>query len=295
MANLLKRKRLRIIVISIVIIVASGIIVGSVFYPAGRLGKIGFEPPIMPPPQPMPVPEPAEITPGEEGAEPFLPSSIEVVDRKIIYNAWISMEVQDVDVAVSQIQTITDEFNGYVSQMSVSKKEDVKTGSVTVRVPQADFYVAIEQIELIGEVKDKNIGSEDVTEQYIDLKARLENAQRQEQRLLEILEKAYDVEDMLNIERELNRIREQIEIYTGQLTYLESRVEYASITVTLTEPSPPEPFPDVDWDAAFKKGLWGLFIIVQGLIVLAFALIPPVAVGVPIYYIYRRRKKKAVS
>jgi hypothetical protein len=58
-------------------------------------------------------------------------------------------------------------------------KKEVKTGYVTIRMLQINFYLAIERIERLGEVKNKNIKSEDVTEQYIDLKARLENAQRE--------------------------------------------------------------------------------------------------------------------
>jgi hypothetical protein len=98
--------------------------------------------------------------------------------------------------------------------MSISKKE-VKTGYVTIRMLQINFYLAIERIERLGEVKNKNIKSEDVTEQYIDLKARLENAQREEKILLNFLNKATNVKDMLEIEKELNRIREKIEYYTG--------------------------------------------------------------------------------
>jgi ABC-type Fe3+-hydroxamate transport system substrate-binding protein len=69
---------------------------------------------------------------------------------------------------------MAEEFDGYISDMSISKKE-AKTGYITIRVPQKNFYLAIERIDRLGEVKNKNIKSEDVTEQYIDLKARLEN------------------------------------------------------------------------------------------------------------------------
>jgi predicted nuclease with TOPRIM domain len=101
----------------------------------------------------------------------------------------------------------------------------------------------------------KNIKSEDVTEQYIDLKARLENAQREEKILLDFLNKATNVKDMLEIEKELSRIREQIEYYTGQLKYLESRIDYSTITIELSEPRPPAPLPEVDWDATIKTGI----------------------------------------
>ena len=178
--------------------------------------------------------------------------SLEIINRKIIYNAWISLEVQDIDITIKKIQIIAEEFEGYISDMSISKKE-AKTGHITIRVPQINFYLAIERIEKLGEVKNKNIKSEDVTEQYIDLKARLENAQKEEKILLDFLNKATNVKDMLEIEKELSRIREQIEYYTGQLKYLESRIDYSTITIELSEPRPPAPLPEVDWDATIKQ------------------------------------------
>jgi hypothetical protein len=278
-------------IIIVAVIMASGFIAGLTILPVGE-GKHGTVTVTKLATTPVylkgevqaalkTVPTPAPIPSG----------MLDVVGRKIIYNAWISLEVQDVDGALGQLQAIAEEFGGYVAHMSVSKRE-VKTGSVTLRVPQADFYGVIERIERLGEVKDKNVKSEDVTERYIDLKARLENAQREEQRLLEFLEKAQNVDDLLNIERELSRVREKIEVYTGQLRYLESRVDYATITVTLSGPSPPKPLPEVDWDATVKTGLQYLLAILQGLIVLAFVAIPPVMVGVPIYYAYRRKHRK---
>lgn len=218
--------------------------------------------------------------------------SLEVINRKIIYNAWVSLNVQDIDVTIKKIQIIAEGFDGYISDMSISKKE-VKTGYVTIRVPQTNFYLAIEEIEKLGEVKNKNIKSEDVTEKYIDLKTRLENAQREEKILLDFLNKAINVKDMLEIEKELSRIREQIEYYTGQLKYLESRVEYSTITIELSEPRPPVPLPEVDWDATIKTGLRYLLTIIQGLIILIFIIIPFIVIGIPAYYIYKKKIKKA--
>jgi hypothetical protein len=218
--------------------------------------------------------------------------SLEIINRKIIYNAWISLEVQDIDITIKKIQIIAEEFEGYISDMSISKKE-AKTGYIIIRVPQINFYLAIERIEKLGEVKNKNIKSEDVTEQYIDLKARLENAQKEEKILLDFLNKAINVKDMLEIEKELSRIREQIEYYTGQLKYLESRIDYSTITIELSEPRPPAPLPEVDWDATIKTGIKYLLNIIQGLIILIFIIIPFIIIGIPTYYIYRKKIKKA--
>jgi len=98
---------------------------------------------------------------------------------------------------------------------------------------------------------------------------------------------------MLEIEKELSRIREQIEYYTGQLKYLESRIDYSTITIELSEPCPPAPLPEVDWDATIKTGIKYLLNIIQGLIILIFIIIPFIIIGIPTYYIYKKKVKKA--
>jgi hypothetical protein len=85
-------------------------------------------------------------------------------------------------------------------------------------------------------VLSQSVGSEDVTERFIDLRARLQSALRQEQSLLSLLGKATSVSDVLTIERELSRIRSEIERFQGQLNFLERRVDLATITISLSQP-----------------------------------------------------------
>jgi hypothetical protein len=105
-----------------------------------------------------------------------------------------------------------------------------------MRVPQPQFFTALERLESLGEVQGRNVGSQDVSEQFIDLEARLKSAQRQEQSLLSLLQKAQNVTEILTIERELTRIRGEIERVQGQLNFLQRRVELATITISLLPP-----------------------------------------------------------
>jgi hypothetical protein len=105
-----------------------------------------------------------------------------------------------------------------------------------VRVPQPQFFAALERLEAVGEVQGRNVGSQDMSEQFIDLEARLKSAQRQEQSLLSLLQKAVNVTEVLTIERELNRIRGEIERLQGQLNFLQRRVELATISISLLPP-----------------------------------------------------------
>ncbi|MFQ5712235.1 MAG: DUF4349 domain-containing protein [Candidatus Geothermarchaeales archaeon] len=223
------------------------------------------------------------------------PSALEVAGRMTIYTATLSLEVGDVDEAIAQIQGVVEAVGGYVSHVTTSRRGEQRVGAMTVRVPQVDFYDVIAHVEGLGDSKDKSVRGEDVTEQYIDLEARLRNARRQEERLLSILERAETVDEILRVEGELMRVREQVERLTGQMSYLERRVEYATITVTLSEPEPSRPWvevPEVDWGRAVERGLWGVFLVAQALITLFIVLTPLAAVGAPVYYLYRRRQAR---
>ena len=243
-------------------------------YEAGRKGT--------PPPTPPPAPPEAKTA-----------TWLEVVGRQIIYTAHLSLRVESVDAAVDQIKQMAEASGGYVADASISHVDERKYGRITIRVPQESFYQIISQIEALGTLESKDVNAEYVTEQYIDLKARLSNLQRQEQRLLEILDMCTTVKEILEVEEQLERVRGEIERITGQLRYLERRVEYSTITVYLTEITP-EPWvevPKVDWGHAIEAGLWGLFTVIQATITFTIAASPFVAILVPAYYLYQRRKK----
>ncbi len=218
-------------------------------------------------------------------------TGLETLNRMIIYTAQLGLKVDNVDSAMNEIRNITENLGGFVSGAFMSKKDGQKMGVITIRVPQENFNTAIMVIEMLGDVESKDVKGEDVTEQYVDLKARLSNFQREEQRLTEILAMCKTVEEVLRVESELNRVRGEIERLTGQIQYLETRVDLATITVSLSEAKPWIEIPQVDWGASIKAGLWGVFTVLQGLITLTIAAIPFIAIGAPIYYVYRWRKQ----
>ena len=94
----------------------------------------------------------------------------------------------------------------------------------------------MEQVELVGKVQSKNLGSEDVSERFIDLQTRLKGSLREEESLLSLLGRTSTVSEALTIERELTRVRSDIERFQGQLNFLERRIDLATITVSLSSP-----------------------------------------------------------
>ncbi|MCW4026876.1 MAG: DUF4349 domain-containing protein, partial [Candidatus Bathyarchaeota archaeon] len=110
-------------------------------------------------------------------------AGLEALNRMIIYTAQLDLTVGNVDSAMNEIGNIAESLGGFVSGASTSKRDGRKTGVITLRVPQKDFDSTILAIEELGEIESRDVRGEDVTEQYVDLEARLSNLQSQEQRL----------------------------------------------------------------------------------------------------------------
>jgi len=133
----------------------------------------------------------------------------------------------------------------------------------------------------------------DVTEEYIDLVARLNNSKAVEARLLALLEKAKTVEDILKVEGQLRIVREEIERLTAKLRYLENRIEYSTITVEFTGPKEK---PEIEWPTfeflqAVADGLSAMYGMIYVIIILLFALMPLIIIGAIAYAIYKLYKR----
>ena len=170
------------------------------------------------------------------GALPQMPGNLEISQRKVISVASVSIEVEAVETAITEVRVTAEGLGGFVEQLSSSGEPERAQAHVTIRIPQAQFFPALERIEALGNVRDRMVGSEDVSEQFIDLQARLKSSLREEQSLLSLLGKTETVSEILAIERELSRVRSDIERFQGQLNFLERRVELATINVSLFPP-----------------------------------------------------------
>jgi hypothetical protein len=210
-------------------------------------------------------------------------------ERLVVFTARLELEVEDVEATVDAVRLLAESHGGFVSTVNTRDKR----GSITVRVPQRRFHDAVEEIEELGEVQSRNLQGEDVTEEYVDLQAELTNMERQEQRLLDIMEMGTTVESVLKVEHELERVRGRIESLQGRINYLDSRVELATITVNLNLEPEEEPemhlawFPEVDWGEPVKAGLSVLFTVTQGMITMVIVLGPFAAVGYGGFKAYR--------
>jgi hypothetical protein len=157
----------------------------------------------------------------DAGGKPFAPAQGAGGERMLVYRGSMHVEVARVEDAIAGFLKATSEWGGYLS---------VQRGNeVTVRLPAARFDEAFASLRTMGRVLHETREANDVTEQYLDLGIRLENAQRSRARLLELLARAEKVEDILKIEEQLRRLSEEIERMEGQRRYLADQVAMSTL------------------------------------------------------------------
>ena len=246
-----------------------------------------------PPPMPASMPPPAPEEVHKAGA---LPSTEE---RMIVRTGEISLVVEEVVDARDEIAQLAVRLDGYVVSSRISGEEQDMRGRISIRVPDEKFELALAELrDLAVRVTAESTSSEDITEQYIDLKARLKNAEATESQYLALLEKATDVEDILSIYERLSRVRSEIEQIKGRMQYLERTSSMSLISVNLKPVATAKPLVRAGWSAleALKSAVRGIVIAGQTLGVIAIWLIifiPIWGTILGIIYWRRHRRKKA--
>lgn len=223
-------------------------------------------------------------------------------DRYLIRTGEAAIEVADARTAATRVKELVRASNGYVSDSSESADElGVRTVSLTVRVPATGFEELGLRLEKLGKVLRNTSQSEDVTEEMVDTQSRLRNLRRTEERLLEHLSRSGRLSDTLQVERELTRVRGEIEQADGRVRYLSRRVSYSTLVVSLSEAprsrgaSPPASYSSgqVASDATrslveFGRQVWSYAI---WLGVWAIVWVP--TVGAVVWVVRRRRARRA--
>jgi anti-sigma factor RsiW len=155
----------------------------------------------------------------------------------IIQTAQLTVVIQNLDSARAQVDKIVDRHRGYVGDLTVSAPGNgARTLTATLRLPAAQLEAAMAELKNLGRVESETQNGQDVTAQYVDLEARLSNSQQTEKRLLELLgNRTGKLSDVLEVENELSRVREQIERMEGERRLMAKQVEYATLTATVTE------------------------------------------------------------
>lgn len=230
--------------------------------------------------------------PAATGA-PSQPGSVytNVNDRKVIMTASVQLETGEHDKVVNSIRGIATGAGGYIESSSTwLSDKDRKQTTITIKVPAAQYEPCLSQIKALGKIKSETSSGQDVTRQYIDLSARLKNLQAEEKQLSEIMGMSKNVSEVLSVEKELYRVRGEIESTQAQLNYLGSQVDFSTITVTVSEP---QPVVEYDWglDTAFKEGVRAFIGMIGALIIVTGYLIPLIlyfVIGLAVLYLVVR-------
>lgn len=158
----------------------------------------------------------------------------ETIARKISYTASISLVVKNIDTASVCIVNIAEKYGGYML--------NTRNSFIRIQVVANELEAALEDISGLGKVESKSITGTDVTEEFTDLRIRLENAERFRDRYLQLLEQAENVETALKVEKELERVTETIDRLKGRINSIENSVEYSGISISLREQVKPGVF-----------------------------------------------------
>ena len=165
-------------------------------------------------------------------------------DVKIIKTGSMEFEVVSFDAAQATVRQLATADGGFVATTTSSKLPNGKVhGTVVVRVPKDKFDEFLVKLAGLGELKNQNIAAQDITKQFVDLSSRLASKRTLEERLLQMLAEGQgELKDLLQVEKELGAVREQIEKVQGELNYFSNQIAFSTLTLSLREQDLGKPF-----------------------------------------------------
>lgn len=171
----------------------------------------------------VPALSPSVLAPGEAWPSTAQKSG----DRKVVHTATMTIEVKNSEDALSKISEMAKKYKGFILHSSLY--------SVKMKVEAGLLKDAVSEIEKLGKLRAKDIEGTDVTDEYYDLKIRIETAANVRDRYLELLKKAENVETALQVETELERVNRELELLKGKQQRLSNQIDYSTITVNVIQ------------------------------------------------------------
>ena len=181
---------------------------------------------------------------------------------RVIRTAQIAVEVRNgaFDGTVDKLFALSTSLGGYISgSVANAESGSLRTGTITFQVPTDKFGEAVSDVRALGTVQNLAIGGQDVSAQYVDLQARLKNAESQRDAMLALLQQARTVSEIIAVQTQLGQITGTIEQLKGQISYYDHATSFSTISVSVHEAAVAlKPVAD-DWGlaAAFSQGLHG--------------------------------------
>ncbi|MES2813036.1 MAG: DUF4349 domain-containing protein [Bacteroidota bacterium] len=224
---------------------------------------------------------------------PPAPSQIET---KIIKNANLKFESEDINGSFVSIQKAVSNYQATISNDASGKDYNSTYRNLTIRIPNKHFDAFIDTISQgVKHFDTKEISQQDVTEEYIDIESRMKSKKKLEERYLQLLGKANKVSEMLEIEKKLAEIREEIEAKEGQLKYMQNRVSLSTITIEMYTNNPSESGATVSYGGKIWNSIKSGFNELSNFVLSMISIWPLILIFVGSFFFIRRRffKKKA--
>ena len=159
--------------------------------------------------------------------------------RKLIRTIYLSLQTTEFDSVLSDLSAKTTELGGYIENSSISGNsyyhQSTRYASYTIRIPSEQLDQFVDIVSELGNVTQKNESVEDVTLQYVDVESRKKALETEQERLLELLAQAENMEDLLAIESKLSDVRYELENYGSQLRLLDNQIDYSTVNVDVDE------------------------------------------------------------
>lgn len=232
-------------------------------------------------------------------------------ERKIIINGSVSLEVTDFENSMKAITALVETHGGYIENSYVDnnstyyiegRNKKVKSGNASLRIPYDRFKIVLDEIRAIGEVLSEDTSTVDISDTYYDTETRINNLNVQESRLRELLAIANNVEEILKIENEINRVRIDIDLMSSDIRHWDKQVSMSSLYINLREITDGE-LSGIDvstvWGKAYKGLIKTLNSIVSGaeiLFVSAVAFLPYIVIlgilAVALVFIVKKIRSK---
>ena len=211
----------------------------------------------------------------------------------LVRTARVALEVSSLDSAIGRARNIVDRHGGFAAgldrNLAVSWRPQA---SLTLRVPVGKLDAAVEALASLGEVEAVSIATQDVSEEFVDVTARLENARRLERRLLELLSRGTGkLTDVLQVEEKLASVREEVERIEGRRRWLQARSEMSSIELALHEAgTPPAPRAASAIGDAFSQARRNLMVLTTTAIEASGIVLPLLMIAGVVWLVVRRRR-----
>lgn len=220
----------------------------------------------------------------------------ETMTPKIIKNGNLRFETDDLEKTYSEIQSLIKKYNATVQSDSEGKSDGSMYKDLTIRVPSQNFDVFIQNLSTgIPYFDTKEISSEDVTEEYIDVASRINTKKVLEARYLELLKKANKVSEMMEVEKQLSEIREEIEAKEGRLKYLKNRVAMSTINVSFYKTISHKSGATVSYGAKIWNAIKSGFNGISSFFIWLLEVWPFILILVALIYLIRKRFKKKIK